>query len=254
MGTMTLQREASRIYCKQFPRICPWRRFPEQIRKHHEARWRSGKSKNTFPLGVTLAAPTNGTTAYDLHRDESFDVRAVKVSRWDDFWGNFFSNRRQAEKDGRSEEDYAAFDMHIDNALALNARIATLPQVYYFAVPCSATEAAGGAQRPIRSRMEPMFRRSSAQMGAYTGTTAGGFVIDERWRENDGLVNTVSAMAPIGAPSAAFDRDAVAPGIWQVMPTYSGDHMSLQGGMIKRNDIRPFYLQLLELIDTLPEG
>ncbi len=201
---------------------------------------------------VTLAAPTNGTTAYDLHQDKSFDTRAVKISRWDDLWGNFFSRRRQAEKDGRSEEDYAAFDMHIDNALAMNARIATLPQVYYFAVPCSATEASDGVQRPIRSSMEPMFRRSSAQMGAYTGTTAGGFVIDESWQENDGLVNTVSAMAPVGAPSVPFDPDAVEPGIWQVMPTYPGDHMSLQGGILKRNNIRPFYLELLELIDTLP--
>ena len=203
---------------------------------------------------VTLAAPTNGTTAYDLYQDKSFDVSAVKVSRWDDFWGNFFSNRKQAEKDGRSGEDYAAFDMHIDKALALNARIATLPQVYYFAVPCSATQAADGAQRPIRSRMEPMFRRSSARMGVYTGVTAGGFVLDERWRENDGLVNTVSAMAPMGAPSKAFDPEAVTPGIWQILPTCPGDHMSLQGGMMKRNNIRPFYLELLDMIDTLPEG
>lgn len=203
---------------------------------------------------VTLAAPTNGTTAYDLYQDKSFDVSAVKVSRWDDFWGNFFSNRKQAEKDGRSGEDYAAFDMHIDKALALNARIATLPQVYYFAVPCSATQAADGAQRPIRSRMEPMFRRSSARMGVYTGVTKGGFVLDESWRENDGLVNTVSAMAPMGAPSKAFDPEAVTPGIWQILPTYPGDHMSLQGGMMKRNNIRPFYLELLERIDTLPEG
>ena len=203
---------------------------------------------------VTLAAPTNGTTAYDLYQDKSFDVSAVKVSRWDDFWGNFFSNRKQAEKDGRSGEDYAAFDMHIDKALALNARIATLPQVYYFAVPCSATQAADGAQRPIRSRMEPMFRRSSARIGVYTGVTAGGFVLDESWRENDGLVNTVSAMAPMGAPSKAFDPEAVTPGIWQILPTYPGDHMSLQGGMMKRNNIRPFYLELLDMIDTLPEG
>ena len=203
---------------------------------------------------VMLAAPTNGTTAYDLHRDESFDASAVKVSRWDDFWGNFFSNRKHAEKDGRSEEDYAAFDMHIDNALAMNERIRTLPHVYYFAVPCSATEAAEGGQRPIRAMMEPPFRRSSAQMGAYTGTTAGGFAIDESWQENDGLVNTFSAMAPIGAPTAAFDPDAIAPGIWQIMPTYPGDHMSLQGGMMKRNNIRPFYLELLELIEQLPEG
>ena len=203
---------------------------------------------------VTLAAPTNGTTAYDLHQDESFDESSVEVSRWDNLWGNFFNNRKQAKKDGRSEEDYAAFDMHIDNALAMNARISTLPQVYYFAVPCSATEASCGVQQPLRSMMEPMFRRSSAQMGAYTGTTAGGFAIDESWQENDGLVNTVSAMAPFSAPCTVYDPDVIEPGIWQVMPTYKGDHMSLQGGIMKRNDIRPFYLELLELIDTLPKG
>lgn len=54
-----------------------------------------------------------------------------------------------------------------------------------------------------------------------------------------------------GAPSADFDPGRVVPGIWQVMPTYAGDHMSLQGGIMKRNNIRPFYLELLELIDTL---
>ena len=203
---------------------------------------------------VTLAAPTNGTTAYDLHRDESFDASTVKVSRWDNLWGNFFSNRKQAERDGRSEDDYAASDMHIDNALAMNSRISTLPGVYYFAVPCSATESADGVQRPVRSRMEALFRRSSAQMGAYTGVTEGGFVINESWQENDGLVNTVSAMAPLGSPSTTFDPDVVEAGIWQIMPIYYGDHMSLQGGLTKRNDIRPFYLELLELIDTLPKA
>ena len=38
------------------------------------------------------------------------------------------------------------------------------------------------------------------------------------------------------------------------MPTYRGDHMSLQGGMMKRSSIRPFYLDLLEMIDALPAG
>lgn len=202
---------------------------------------------------VTLAAPTNGTTAYDLHQDESFDADAIEVSRWDNLWGNFFSNRKQEERDGRSEEDYAAFDMHIDNAMALNHRISTLPQTYYFAVPCSATEPGdSGGQRPIQSMMEAMFRRSSAQMGAYTGKTAGGFVIDNSWQENDGLVNTVSAMAPFGAPKTDFNPEQIEPGIWQEMPVYYGDHMSLQGGMLKRNNIRPFYLELLEIINSLP--
>ncbi len=173
---------------------------------------------------VTLAAPTNGTTAYDMSED------AYHV-----------------------QEDTAAFDMHIDHALALNSRITTLPGTYYFAVPCSATEEAeDGTWKPIQSMMEGMFLRSSEAMGKYTGTTPGGFVIDDSWPENDGLVNTVSAKAPLGAPSAGYDPEAAVPGIWYVMPTYEGDHMPLQGGMTKWNDIRPFYLELAEMIDALP--
>jgi len=37
------------------------------------------------------------------------------------------------------------------------------------------------------------------------------------------------------------------------LTAYAGDHMSLQGGMMKRNNIRPFYLELLERIETLAE-
>ncbi len=143
--------------------------------------------------------------------------------------------------------------MHIDNALAINERIGTLPGTYYFAVPCSATaESSDGTWKPINKIMEGMFRKSSKHMGAYSGSTAGGVAIDESWRENDGLVNTVSAMAPLGAASEAFtDASSLEPGIWYVMPTVTGDHMCLQGGMTKRYDIKPFDAELLGIIDDL---
>ncbi|MBP5224316.1 MAG: hypothetical protein J6Z38_01875, partial [Lachnospiraceae bacterium] len=214
--------------------------------------FRGGQGGRLHAL-VTLAAPTNGTTAYDLYNDPSFDVSAVRISRRDEFWGNIFSRRKTAASDGRIREDHAAFDMHIDNALALNERIETLPYVYYFAVPCAATRASGdGVHSPVRRLMEPMFRRTSTLMGSYTGTTAGGFVIDASWRENDGLVNTVSAKAPLNAPSVPYERGNVQPGIWQLMPVFRGDHMSLQGGMMKKSVIRPFYRELLEMIGGLP--
>lgn len=203
---------------------------------------------------VTLAAPTNGTTAYDMNNDADFDMSAIEIPVDDVIWGEFFNSRKTAEDDGRSKDDYAAFDMHIDNALALNEKISTLPDTYYFAIPCVATyKAEDGGQAPIRSMMEGMFRRTALRMGHYTGKTAGGFTIDASWQANDGLVNTVSAMAPIGAPSESYDPDHTKPGIWYVMPAYIGDHMSLQGGMTKQNNIRPFYLDLLSIIDSLEQ-
>ena len=97
-----------------------------------------------------------------------------------------------------------------------------------------------------------MFRKTSRYMGAYTGTTAGGMAIDDRWRENDGLVNTISSLAPFGAPATAYDPADIQPGVWNEMPVFPGDHMSIIGGMTIKTEVLPFYLELLQMIDALP--
>lgn len=84
------------------------------------------------------------------------------------------------------------------------------------------------------------------------GTTDGGYVVDESWLENDGLVNTISASAPSSAPSAAFDPNNIAEGVWNIMPVYQGDHMSLQGGFFKVNtDVHRLYTEHLDMINCL---
>ena len=203
---------------------------------------------------VTLTAPTNGTTAYDLWDDPAFDPASVKIPKSELLMGKLFDGGSGKERDERIEDDFAAYDMHIDNALALNATIETRPDVYYFAVPCSATyPGKDGTQVPKTTWMEGMFRKTSRYMGAYSGITAGGVVIDDSWKENDGLVNTVSSYAPIGAPAQAFDPGNIQPGVWNEMPVFQGDHMSIIGGMTIKKDIRPFYLDLLQMIDALPQ-
>ena len=88
----------------------------------------------------------------------------------------------------------------------------------------------------------------SAQIGAYTGHTAGGIRVDETWRENDGLVNTLSARVPSCAPWKPLDKSSIRPGLWNVFPTIDGDHMWPQGGLLHCHDIRGFYLNLLTMI------
>lgn len=184
-----------------------------------------GKGDWIYSL-TTLAAPHNGTTAYGLHADRA--------------------------EDGTAAADTADHDMHIDNALAINDKISTVESVYYFSFTCSATEDDGsGNQVPINKNMETIFRSSSAQMGKITGTTDGGFVIDESWLENDGLVNTVSAKAPYGAPQKDYDPDNITAGIWNIMPTVSGDHMCLQGGLFKTREIRSFYCEFFSGINEI---
>ena len=77
-------------------------------------------------------------------------------------------------------------------------------------------------------------------------------VVDESWRENDGLVNTLSETVPAGEPSKLLDREDIERGIWNIFPVVDGDHMWLQGGLLHRHNIRPFYLDLLTMISRIP--
>ncbi len=200
---------------------------------------------------VTIASPMNGTTAYDLFSDPSFDPGSVRVPPWSRLFARMLSFRTGSAKDDRDERDHAGYDMHIDNAVAMNRRISTLEYVYYFSVPCSYTKRkSDGTYVPERG-MEPLFEMRSRQIGAYSGHTKAGLEIDESWRENDGLVNTLSASCPSGAVSRPLDREHISRGIWNMFPVYRGDHMALQGGLMHRHDIRPFYLDLCGMITAL---
>ncbi|MCR5332037.1 MAG: hypothetical protein K6E62_12765 [Lachnospiraceae bacterium] len=216
--------------------------------------FKGGNGNNLVAL-VTLAAPTNGTTAYDRYEDADFDSTAVKVEEKYEKRSGFVSKGTQAEMDGRALWDYAANDMHIDNALALNERITTFDDVYYFAYPCDSTvKNEDGSVSPDPSITESIFMKGATIMSRYTGVTKGGFTIDASWQANDGLVNTASAGAPVGAPMEAYDaRNNLVPGRWYVMPTFRGDHMSLQGGLTKRINIKPFYLDLVKMLAPLSE-
>ena len=201
---------------------------------------------------VTLAAPSNGTTAYDMFQDPDFDPSAVRAPWWSRYTIRLMSRGRMRRPADMHPEDSAAFDMHVDRAMELNARIRTREDVYYFSIPCSATvHRNDGTWKPETRIMEPLYVYRAAQMGAYSGRTRGGVTIGEEWRENDGLVNTLSAKAPMGAPSRPLDREHIQKGVWNVFPVYHGDHMSLQGGLMHRRDVRELYTDLLDMIRGL---
>ena len=214
--------------------------------------FRGGSENHLFAV-VTLAAPTNGTTAYDLYEDDSFELSAVEIPKEYERNSGAVAKGIKPVLDGRASWDYASFDMHIDNALALNERISTFGDVYYFAYPCSSTiKNADGTVFPDPSITENMFMKGAIYMSRYTGTTKGGYVIDETWQSNDGLVNEISAGAPSGAPQSVYADDTqIVPGRWYVMPTVRGDHMCLQGGFTKRTNVKPFYLELVKLLSQV---
>ncbi|MCM1365211.1 MAG: hypothetical protein NC122_08755 [Faecalibacterium sp.] len=203
---------------------------------------------------TTLAAPHNGTTAYSVgDEEESVDSEDDGMKgKVEGFLSKIMSSATGSKTDDRIDSDYASYDMYIDNALALNEDISTLKNTYYFSYSCCATyEDENENQVPYENKMESLFRSSSRKMGQYTGTTANGYVIDESWQMNDGLVNTKSALYPLGAEHVEFDENNILPGVWNVMPIYDGDHMSLQGGLTKTNDVKPFYTDLLGMINSI---
>ncbi len=181
-----------------------------------------GKEDMIYSM-TALAAPHNGTTAYGFNNSMPENT------------------------------DTAAYDMFIDHALELNKNMVTSEKTYYFSFPCSSTvKQDNGTYKVDKNLTEILFQSSADEMGSLTGTTDGGYIVDESWFENDGLVNTISAAAPSSAPTKNFDKNAVEKGIWNIMPVYQGDHMALQGGLLKVNsDVEDFYIEHLGMINCL---
>ncbi|MCR5501492.1 MAG: hypothetical protein K6F53_00625 [Lachnospiraceae bacterium] len=213
----------------------------------------SGNKAGMIHSIVTLASPHNGSTVYDLFEDEDFDPESVEAPVWSDVAVRMLSvGKKNHNPDGRSDSDFADHDMHMDNAAALNRKIGVLPDTYYFSYPLCCTEAdEAGHQIPIQEITEPVYMKRSLQIGCYIGVTDAGIVADESWQANDGLVNTISAYAPATDPQRPFDPKHTEPGIWNIMPVIRGDHMSIHGGFLRREDIRPFFLKLVRRIEKL---
>ena len=177
---------------------------------------------------VTLAAPHNGTTSYCI-------AGSIPTSLVDKF-----------------KPDSALYDMQIDNAMELNKKLSTIESIYYFSYACDGTyRDENGVCRPDSELIGPTYKQMAPILCNYTGVTPGGYVIDEKWQANDGLVNTYSALAPIGAPSVAFDGSNVKPGVWNVMEVIKGDHTTLQGAQRENFNGRLFWVNLLSMINSL---
>lgn len=198
---------------------------------------------------TTLSAPHNGTTAYII-KDTIFSDKEATAAEL--ATATLLTVASMPIKDGRDKSDSAEYNMFLDNAAALNKETVTAENVYYFSYACDNSEKQpDGTYAPKKDTTEALFIPCAGRIGRYTGVTEGGIVVDEKWQRNDGLVNTVSAMFPSGAPHTDFDRSSVRTGIWNVMPVYQGDHMSLQGGMTVKNNVRVFYAEHIDMINSL---
>ena len=155
--------------------------------------------------------------------------------------------------------DNAFDDLSVDGALALNARIAMQPGVYYFSEPgCRTVQSLVSYDHKPGLGMTPLLRPFASAMGRYYGAvTPGGVPIDRTWLPNDGLVNTISARCPQGTScrDVTDDTASFAPGVWNVLPTRQLDHLAMIGGVFNTNFVqtRRFYRAVMARIDdTMP--
>lgn len=150
-------------------------------------------------------------------------------------------------------KDGAFFDLSVDGALALNRKLPIQPNVYYFSEPTCRTvpKRRGDAHRPERD-MPPILRKSAVIMGGFMGAvTPGGVKIDRAWCPNDGMVNTISSLCPMGAPhrEIAESETAFVPGLWHVLPVRKLDHLEIVGGIGHPIRARRIYKAIMNRID-----
>ena len=95
--------------------------------------------------------------------------------------------------------------------------------------------------------MTPLLWPFSTAMGR------AGSAVPSDWLPNDGLVNTVSARYPGGAPHTDFAPGQTPNrGVWQVLPVENLDHLAAIGGVMNTGVVRTrmFYRRVMALLDA----
>ena len=232
---------------------------------------------------VAIAAPHDGSTFLNVQPDAANALstlflgaaRALGISAFKgvyDFRLDQFGIRRDPDEPLTTAAlrmlaqnplpagDNAFDDLRPAGARALNARIETLPDTWYFSIPCCRTlpRLLTHDQKPDTA-MTPLLWPFSTAMGR------DGAGMPRDWLPNDGLVNTVSALYPTTTDKNTtecrrqdgsqgwvnYDGSsdiAFRPGIWYVMPVTRADHMQFVGGIANKSIVQThlFYLDLMD--------
>ncbi|MBQ9044690.1 MAG: hypothetical protein IJ112_01935 [Oscillospiraceae bacterium] len=229
-----------------------------------------------------LAAPSNGTTA--VYTGDGGDAFAAETRGYDPHLEQFgiVSDGSMTETDAAAQMEVVGFydhhdsalnDMTVDRACAINATLELQPDVYYFCYYGVATKDESGVQVPGPTMLSQL-RGLAAAMGSYTGVTPGSFTVgygdaaqtvsvpqqtlDAEWQPNDGMVNAVSASCPYhlsetgeriyDAHTDLLAGSTAQPGVWNVAPALSWDHLGIVGAMwpLDRSGLEEFYAALME--------
>ena len=155
-------------------------------------------------------------------------------------------------------QDISLFDLTTRGAQQNNTWIDTHEEVYYFSHSSQTTYRSLLTGHHLPNALTiPIFYQPSIYIGKYTRKAAPAITKD--WLPNDGIVNTISSLYPIGHKYQAYN--GVTPpkkGVWNYYPTMMNyDHMDYMGinpvSYGTSYDIRNFYTKLANSLKSLPK-
>ena len=170
-----------------------------------------------------------------------------------DMKAEFSKLKRSGFIDG---DDQAWYDLSIAGCNELKQGWATYDNVYYFSYAGDKTYKDLFGNNVPKLDMWLPFQPFSSKIGSYVnryefvmninGTRYG--YIDDTWKPNDGMVNSIAARFPLGAAHKDYDENNIEAGIWNVYPDQDIDHLSFSGGLLnsKPLTVRKFYTNMMQ--------
>jgi triacylglycerol lipase len=189
---------------------------------------------------------------------------------------NYLARAQAAPVWNQDNFDSAQWEMGPDGAQEFNKWVRTSPNVYYFSIANSATEAGAWCcnhtDRTLAPLQESRFQYPRQDMAPLTKPYAGAWIVpslgrrglgsytqsapdrvpvDSKWFVNDGVVNTASMRSPQGQPVRNYDGRAVR-GVWNFLREYKTfDHFDVLGWPRSSDKAIPIYDEVTDILYAL---
>lgn len=239
----------------------------------------TGGKGNYINSLTTICAPNNGSSAYYLLSNIDINITARTIcylyaglasktvlNGFVDFHLEQFGlTSVPGEKNSTTlfktikfmlsqQKDNAFVDLSPDAVEDFNEKTSLDDNTYYFSYSfCTTKPSKHGIVEIASLHTLPILLLSANLMGMYRYNLKTSYQIDKSWLPNDGLVNVVSARYPFGDKWTEFNSNDIQSGIWNVMPTRTGDHGTAIGMQLSKEETMSYYNEMIEMLSSLPE-
>lgn len=223
---------------------------------------------------TALCSPLNGTTAYNFQAKLGL-MKPLKtfVTLWATVFGRSIFNgtivdfhleqfgvsavpgEKQNKSAAKAFKEFMNSNDSVESLLSLkdckefNDKIEPTESVYYFSLAYDCTKDTFFGRMPLSADffLLAIFAKCMINLGEFTDKDTG-IVCDKSWYPNDGLVNVISAQYPFDEPHKDFDKNSIEQGVWNVMPTRTGDHGTPIGLFADQTETYDLYIELFDML------